>query len=294
MENIASRLRKQNSRFANGNWQLAHFYTALGEGWGDLKYFPQIKSGFDDWIKKYPDSVTPRIALAGAYKAIAWKARGGGYAYEVSEKGWKDFKDNLKKAEKFLIEAEALNAPDPELYATWLTVGMGLGKTNKEMDALFEKGVAIEKYYWPLYAARANSILPRWGGKPGQLEAFARHAVELTQQKDGQILYFKIADAAIGMKNAEPQQFKKLGFSYKILQQAQDNLVKRYPDTNDNYLLNFSCFLACAYDDKDKAKNLFVQIGSNWGKSVWCDEDIFNKYKSWVLTKTDKPPEPNE
>jgi len=171
---------------------------------------------------------------------------------------------------------------------------MGLGKTNKEMDALFEKGIAIEKCYWPLYENMALSILPRWGGRPGQLEAFARRAVELTQQKDGQILYFKIADAAIGMKNAEPKQFKQLGFSYKILQQAQDDLVKRYPDTNDNYLLNFSCFLACAYGDKDKAKNLFVQIGSNWVKSVWCDEDIFNKYKSWVLTKTEKLPEPNE
>ena len=135
LETIASRLLKQKNVFPNGYWQLGQFYIALGEGWGDLKYFPQIKSGFDDWIKKYPHSVTPRIALAIAYKTIAWKARGGRYANEVTEQGWKDFEDNLKKAEDILIEAEDINASDFELYAIWLTVGMGLGKTSEEMNS---------------------------------------------------------------------------------------------------------------------------------------------------------------
>ena len=71
---------------------------------------------------------------------------------------------------------------------------MGLGKTDDEMDALFEKGIAIEKYYWPLYRALGlHCDYSAMGGKPGQLEAFARHAVELTQQKEGQILYLIIA-----------------------------------------------------------------------------------------------------
>lgn len=294
LDSIASRLRTEKSRYTNGNWQLPYFYQGVGDGWRGRRDFSTVRPQFEEWIKQQPDSITARIAMAKAYKMFAWEARGGGYAYEVSEKGHEDFKDNLKKAEKVLIEAEDLNIPDPELYATWLDIGMGLSKTDKEMDALFEKGITIEKYYWPLYTNRAWSITPRWGGKQGQLETFARRAVELTQQKEGQILYLKVADVLIGKIDSEPKQFKELGFSYQMLKQSIQDLIKHYPDTNDNYLLNTSCFLACAYDDKDEAKNLFVQIGSNWDKSVWVKEDIFKKYKSWVLTKTEKSPEPNQ
>ncbi len=294
LETIASRLIKQKSTFLNGNWQLGNFYAALGEGWGDMKYFPQIKSTFDDWMQKYPRSVTPRIALARAYKAIAWKARGGRYANEVTEQGWKDFKDNLKQAEYILIEADDLNASDPELYAIWLTVGMGLSKTSEEMDSLFNKGIAIEKYYWPLYENRAMTLLPRWHGRPGQLETFARHAVELTNDKYGQILYLKVAESSIGLKDVEPRQFKDIYFSYEKLQQACDDYVRLYPDANDFYMTNVRCFLACAYDDKDTALRLFAQIGSAWHKKVWCNEDTFNKYKNWAITKNEKLPEPNE
>ena len=55
---------------------------------------------------------------------------------------------------------------------------------------------------------RAMSLLPRWHGRPGQLETFARHAVELTNDKYGQILYLKVAESSIGLKDAEPKQFK--------------------------------------------------------------------------------------
>jgi parallel beta-helix repeat protein len=294
LETIASRLRNEKCRYSNGNWQLTHFYTLLGEGWYIPEYFPQIKSRLDKWIEEYPNSVTPRIALAIAYKAVAWEARGGGYAYEVSEKGWKEFKENLEKAEKLLIEAEDLNVPDPELYETWLDVGIGLSKTDEEMNALFEKGIAIERNYWPLYTTRGFALAPIWYGHQGELAAFARHAVELTRQDEGQILYAKIAQMMIGKENYEPPQYKQLGFSYQMLKQSYEDLLKRYPDTNDSYLLNVSCFLACAYEDKEEAKNLFVQIGSNWDKNVWVSEDIFNKYKNWAITKEEKPPEPNE
>jgi parallel beta-helix repeat protein len=294
LENIASRLIKQKSKFADGTWQLEYFYSALGEGWGDMNYFPQIKNTFEDWMKKYPLSVTPRIAIAIAYRDIAWGERGGGYAYKVSIKGWQGFKENLEKAERYLIEAEDLNTSDPELYAIWVNVGMGLGKTEEEMDSLFEKGITTEKYYWPLYRYKAWSITPRWAGRPGQLEKFAQHAVELTSEKERQILYLKTAGVLIGVADSEPQQFKELSFSYKKLLEACDDLVRIYPDTNDCYLTNVKCYLACAYEDKNMAQHLFTEIGSNWQKNVWTKVEIFNKYKDWAFGKIEKVPPPQK
>jgi len=294
LESIASRLRTEKSRYTNGNWQLHNFYQGVGDGWRGRRDFSTVKPQFEEWIKQQPGSITARIAMAKAYKTLAWDARGSGYANEVSEKDWETFKENLLKAQQILTEAEDLNAHDPELYETWVEIGMGLNKTHEEMDALFEKGIAIERNYWPLYTAIGFDLAPIWHGRHGELEAFARRAVELTRQDEGQILYAKIAQMMVGKKNYEPPQYKQLGFSYQMLKQSNQDLIERYPDAKDNYLLNASCFLACAYNDKDEAKDLLVQIGSNWNKSVLHNEDIFNKYKNWVLTKTEKSPEPNE
>jgi hypothetical protein len=104
----------------------------------------------------------------------------------------------------------------------------------------------------------------------------------------------KIADAAIGMKDAEPPYFKGLGFSYNLLKQACDDYVRLYPDTNDAYLYNLRCYIACAFEDKGEATRLFNEIGPCWHKKVWSQEEIFNKYKNWAITKEEKPPEPNE
>lgn len=292
LDSIASLLRAEKRRYKNGTWQLHNFYFQLGGAWIGRTDFSKTKEWLQQWIAQQPNSITPRIVLAQAYRAFAWQKRGGGYANEVSETGWEAFKENLQKAQEILVEAEELNTQDPSLYATWLEIGRGLQKSDEEMDALFEKGIAIEKNYWPLYTARGFAITPIWGGKRGELEAFARHAVELTRQKESQILYAKIAHLMIGKSNYEPQQYKQLGFSYKMLKQSHDDLVRLYPSADDNYLLNASCFLACAYGDRENARDLFARIGTNRNKRVWRSEETLKKYKDWAFGKTENILEP--
>jgi hypothetical protein len=59
-------------------------------------------------------------------------------------------------------------------------------------------------------------------------------------------------------------------------------------------MINARCFLACAYEDKDTALRLFAEIGSACHKKVWVKEEIFNKYKNWAISKTEKLPNSNE
>jgi len=121
LDSIASRLRSGKRRYKNGQWQLNYFYEALGGGWIGRRDFSKVKEQLQEWIAQQPNSITPRIVLAQAYKAFAWQKRGGGYGNEVSEKGWEGFKENLRKAQKILVEAENLNTPDPSLYCLLYT-----------------------------------------------------------------------------------------------------------------------------------------------------------------------------
>lgn len=280
LEEIASRLRKEKRQFSNANWQLAHFYFAAGIPWGSAN---QDENVLHKWIAKYPVSITPRITLATLYKAEAWEARGGDWASTVSEKGWQIFNEKLRKAEEILLEAEKLDMKDPHLYEVWLNVGNGLRKSSEEMDALFEKGIAIERLYYPLYETRAYALLPRWGGEKGQFEAFARHAVELTQPQEGQSLYRIIASSVLFTVDAN--EFKTMGFSYQKIKEASNDLFKKYPKIRDSSFDNASCFFACMFDDKDRANKLFLTIDRDWDMRLWRTEAVFNTYKNWALRR---------
>ncbi len=88
LEKIAGRMRDNRLRFANGNWQLDDFYNTLMLA-ADVYKWPEEKymSILQEWIEQYPGSITPRVALAEALTEYGWRARGSGWASEVTEEG---------------------------------------------------------------------------------------------------------------------------------------------------------------------------------------------------------------
>ena len=283
LEEEASKLRTEKRLFSNGNSQLQWFYHSLGEKWPGYK--PSVEDKvfgiLNRWIEKKPESVTPRIVLARAYLAYAWHARGGKFARDVPEYAWDIFHEKLEKAWEVLTEAEKLKGKDPELYRLFIMAGMGLNKSDREMDRLFKKGVEIDKTYYHLYSQRAVSLLPRWGGLPGQLKQFAEQSAELNKGEDGEILYAKIVgDTVTKFHNLGPDRFKALDFSYGRAQKGHILILNKYPEAT--YYLNTYCLLASIYMDKETARELFDKIGSDWECGVWSKEEHFNKHKSWA------------
>ncbi len=300
LEYMASKIRNEKRRFLDGNWQLNSFYWTLGIGYGSSKQ-KLIEDIFKKWMSQYPDSITPRICMAYAYFDFAWNARGGGFAYTVSEKGWRECKEFLQKAKDILKDAEKFPVKDPGLYVILLGIERGLGTLPQETQSIFEKGVAIESNYYPLYGERATSYMMRWYGKEGDLERFAQDAVSRTKNTEGQILYFLIAEQEI-RKSTSIEDFKDMGFNYEQLKQGQQELVKRFPEARNIKFLNQVCFTACAAENKEDAKDYFIDIGDQWDKNIWKDFETFSKYKSWAKSKNDKTgseekssinPEPN-
>jgi len=287
LEKIAGRMRDNRLRFANGNWQLDDFYNTLMLA-ADVYKWPEEKytAILQEWIEQYPGSVTPRVALADAYRGYAWRARGSGWASEVTEEGWAAFKDNLGKALAVAAEAEKMDCNDPKLYDVLLCVGLGLGKPAEQMDQWLEKGLSIEPDYYGLYVNRATALMPRWHGQAGELEAFASRAAERTKEKCGRMVYARIAAGLVPRHESQGfETFLKHKFSYERLKQGHIEILERYPDAS--YYLNTYCLFACIYKDKETARELFEKIGENWDGSVWCEEEHFKKYQGWAFERGD-------
>ncbi len=283
LEETAFRLRTEKSEFTNGNCQLNHFYYSLGGRWSG--YTPSREEWLfgilEEWIEEKPKSITPRIVMARAYVDFAWHARGGDLARDVPEYAWEIFHEKLEKAWEVMTEAEKLQEKDPELYRMFLRAGMGLSEDDEQMNELFEKGEGVGKWYYPLYTQRAIALLPRWGGKVGELEAFASRSAELVGGDQGELLYTRIVASMVSMfHNLGPDRFIELGFSYPRAKQGHIDMLEKYPTAT--YYLNSYCLLASIYKDKETARGLFERVGDDWDEDVWCKEEHFRNHRSWV------------
>lgn len=172
LEALARTLRTSKARFPGGTWRLKVFYHAttrpvskgkVSEAEWNL-FFPRLRK----WEAKFPHSITPQVALAGAYVEYAWSARGNGYAYRVTEEGYNLFRARLIQAKKVLLESESLPEKCPEWFWTMLSIAKGEGWEWAEYEELFEDAIALEPAYQYFYTAKAVYLLPRWGGPIGR------------------------------------------------------------------------------------------------------------------------------
>jgi len=282
LEKMASKIRNEKRRFRNGSWQLENFYSAFERRYSHQSVDDIIQL-LEKWSAACPNSVTPRIGLAVAMRTKAWEIRGGGYANTVSPNAWDDFKKNLLKAHDVLKEAEKLDARDPDLYAEWIYIAMALGEIE-DMNIAFQKGVAIEPTYFPLYYYYGFAYLPKWYGKPGQYHQIAVKAADSTKDKIGDSLYFLFA-CEMTHQVKDVNEFKESGFDYSRVKQGQKDFVKQFPDSLDAETRNRLCFMACAAGEKEDARDYFMDIGDGWNEKVWRNSETFEKYKAWARNR---------
>jgi hypothetical protein len=94
--------------------------------------------------------LTPVILLGELYCNLAWEARGGNWASQVTQEGWQGFENYLKKSWALLSAAEnEKKINDPMFYHAALTTRvLGMGQID-EMEGLFSKVIALEPTFYP-------------------------------------------------------------------------------------------------------------------------------------------------
>ena len=304
LESIVQRLRKEKSRTPSGHWRLRVFYQSFSELTEKMDREPEREflEQTERWARNFPDSVTWRIVRAEALISFAWRERGGGLAYTVSEEGWREFEKYLKEAWDLLLETRGISREDPALYATMTTVAMGLGPnltrepfasafetlkailgppflyipTPSVEDLIFQEAVKIEPRYYGLYKRQAVARLPRWGGEAGTLERFAEYAAALAQD---QTVYARIASFTLDyVWDTDYKEHHR--FDWQRIQGGMDEILTEFP--NSTYFRNMYCRMACVYEDRDLAAALLNEIPKPLYVRVWKGRNRFNTYKRWI------------
>jgi len=294
LETLAHRLRKDRARFIDGRWQLSAFYRYVAGV--SMKSSVQeenvLLARLDRWQAAYPDSPVPLIVRGDACYEFAWRERGPGLGYEVTPEGLKGYLHYLGKATEALLQAEKMREGrrDPHLYT--LLAQMHLVDEFEPAGALepFDKCVALEPAYTPVYFIKVRSLLPRWGGRPGQMEVFADAAVERTRHIEGEAKYMQIALSAMD-QDGQKSFFKEYKFDWPRICQGYYDLVKQFPNASATYV-NTVAYLACHHNDRKTAAELFKVIGSSSESKIWKDRRHFVLWQRWANGERPAPPEP--
>ncbi|MEO5714088.1 MAG: DUF4034 domain-containing protein [Luteolibacter sp.] len=278
LEARANEARTSKEKFGNGCWRLHHFYDSLDCREDEPESMWQLHEQIhQDWEKKFPDSITARIAHADFFTSYAWHARGTGYANEVTEDGWRLFHERLTSARTLLDQSKDLPVKCPVWWQVSMKVALGQSWTKAEFAKLFDEAKTFEPAYYQHDLAQAKFLMTRWYGAEGDWEAAAEKEID----RPGGLGLEGYARVIADQRGYYDDIFSETKASWRKTQQGFELLRKTYPDSAE--ILNAYARLAVIAEDRALAKRLFAQIGDKVILYCWGGErKRFVQMKRWA------------
>jgi tetratricopeptide (TPR) repeat protein len=148
---------------------------------GDTNEFQQ---GYDcvkkPLLENWPDDYTTWLLKGTAYIHMAWHARGNGWAYTVTDKGWEHFGERLATAQEALEQAWKLNPKDPEIAHQMMTVMLGQGGGRDRMELWFNRAMMLDPDDYDACSKKLYYLEPKWYGSREAMLNFGRECVQNT------------------------------------------------------------------------------------------------------------------
>ena len=283
LDEIAGQLRLSKKCYANGLWSLCYVYaglelkdTASNEEWEN-----QI-AALQAWATAKTNSITARVSLARVLTAYAWKARGGGYAGTVTDKGWQLFGERLNQAKGVLDEAKGLKEKCPVFWTTMMKVALGLQLDKSNFNSIFDKAINFAPDYQAFYMQRARYLMPRWNGNQGELESDLEKSADKIGGEDGDMLYARVV---WGIHNEASSEniFKENGFSWERVDHGFKIIEKRFPDSLA--AIGEHAYLASYAGNRETAREYLKKTEGKADLAVWYYKEEYIRVANWAFEK---------
>lgn len=244
LERASSNARKNASTISDGQPTLAALYGGVSgcvlSGCVNRltdELWKVREQKLEEWRKRYPDSVTAKVALASFPLQYGWFARGSGYSSTVSEKGYALFSERLEKARRELEALDATAKHDPGWFVAMLDVAHLEGWPKPRFDALYEEAAREHPIYLQIHFVGATHYSPRWHGSWPEQRRFVERAVEITRGQLGETLY-----ARLNWGPSTNQMFREGQVDWPRMKAGFERMIRDYPDPwNTNNYARFAC-----------------------------------------------------
>lgn len=231
------------------------------------------KADVDPWIK-----ATWRI---GPAHRAAWKARGGGWARDVTSEGWEGYRKSGDACRAAFGEAMALK-PYPEPVYCFIPLGpFGDDIFTSATLAQLDFPNLYREYLW-------YTCFPRWGGSHGKMKAFAERCYA-TKRHDSMVPFFyaetilrMVADGGAegGLQayfTAHPDELDKI-LEVTLPQMNSPHATEPIR----KYAGAYATLAYCLKGDWEKAAETFRSFGhATFPDGIWKYIDNFSNW--WMI-----------
>lgn len=120
------------------------------------------------------------LIKADFYLEYAWRARGHGYANQVTREGWRLFRKRLAVAQKALDLAWAEDPYDAQIPTLMISIAEGQQKPRSDMEKWFRRAMKLDPNDYLACRSKLHYLLPQWYGSRQAMLAFGRECVTST------------------------------------------------------------------------------------------------------------------
>lgn len=283
LDRLSDEYRTTESRSASGLWMLTHFYagitTVADTDIPDENYWANIEAKALRWAEASPNSPAPHNVYASFLIAHGWRFRGSGWAHKVRKEDWAPFYEKLAKAREYLLQNKRIASIDPKWYEEMMVIARAEQWDRRRFDELVNEAISRHPYFYQIYFAALDYLVPKWHGSKEEVEKFAKLSVEATKIREETGMYARVYWYASQTQFGNGL-FTESSVVWDKMKKGIDAVLARYPDQwNIN---NFTRF-ACLAGDKNKARELIGRIEGAPLARAWSDDpQLFEKCKVWV------------
>jgi len=127
-----------------------------------------------------PKWATAYLIKADYYLLYAWHGRGNGNADQVTEEGWRLFRERLAESEQALNRAWALDPKNARTPVLMIQVAEGQQKKRPEMESWFQRAMNLDPNNYEACRGKLHYLYPQWYGSREDMLAFGRECVAST------------------------------------------------------------------------------------------------------------------
>lgn len=278
LEDNLSCLLDTKARFQSGKTGAAAVYWMFRRQMPAPGVAAEERARVQKWNAEQPKSVFARFAELRLQYALAWNARGSGFAGTVPDSGWTAFAKALRATEQALRAADAdlLNTP----IAQNLLFAILLDDSQRRADAaaVFDEGVRRWPDYFDFHEVALSRLVPKWGGSWEAVDGFITHWSEQRKATEGDSLYARFYTSAVA-GGANPSSTR---LDWTRMKASFDELIQRYPTAENK---NLAASFACGFRDTAYLKRAMDRIPeAEMARSHWLHGTDPESCRAWFLS----------
>ncbi|MES2972536.1 MAG: DUF4034 domain-containing protein [Pseudomonadota bacterium] len=195
----------------------------------------------DQWKKEIPHSIFAEFSALRHQYAMAWNARGSGYANEVTGKAWQSFEQAISDVNQQALKATN-QLRDTAIFHNLLLAIAADGDSQHQTADIFYSSVLKWPQYYDFYDVALSRLVPRWGGSWELVDAFISDWSAKLQGRESDSMYARLYSGVV--RYAESPQDTRL--DWLKMKSSLEVLLRMYPDPKHT---NVAASFACAYGD---------------------------------------------